>query len=597
MIGELTNHVWQSTLFAIAGGLLTVALRENRAQVRFWLWFSASVKFFVPFTLLMSLGGHLQWTPAQRIATQITAPAVSFTMVQITQPFATTSPLAPSTRSTGDWLPVAVLGVWACGFAAVASMRFRGWLRIRAALRLSTWGGSPTCPVEVRFFPGFLEPGVVGLWRPILLLPSGIAERLTPPQLEAVLAHELCHVRRRDNLFASIHMIVEAAFWFHPLVWWIGARLLQERERACDEEVLRLGSEPHVYAEAILNVCKLYVASSLVCVSGVTGSDLKKRIEAIMANRMSLRLNFAKRVALVIAGMVAFFLPVVVGILNAPHVRAQSPAASTSKFEVASIKPCKAGEGGGGRGGGSGGAPPGRLSENCVTVSSLIRQAYVQYANGRQNPLASVSMEGGPAWISSDRYQIDATAEGAPGFAMMRGPLLQSLLEDRFKLQLRWASREVPVYALTVAKGGTKLQPSKEGSCVPWDDSLPTPYPQFCGMPKRGDPGLHLIGATMADLCRILSVPEISDRQIIDKSGIAGMFDLQLPGISELRGGPDGGLTRSSDPAAPANAVDPSSYSYEAIRGAVQKLGLKLEPAEGPGQFLVIDHVERPTEN
>ncbi len=128
---------------------------------------------------------------------------------------------------------------------------------------------------------------MVGLLRPILLLPAGIAERLTPPQLEAVLAHELCHVRRRDNLFASIHMIVEAIFWFHPLVWWIGARLVEERERACDEEVLSLGSEPHVYAEAILNVCKLYVESPLVCVSGVTGANLKRRIEAIMTNRIA----------------------------------------------------------------------------------------------------------------------------------------------------------------------------------------------------------------------------------------------------------------------------------------------------------------------
>ena len=77
MIGELTNHLWQSTLFAVAAGLLTVAFRKNRAQVRYWLWFSASFKFFVPFSLLMSLGSHLQWTPA---AQKIAAPAVSFTM-------------------------------------------------------------------------------------------------------------------------------------------------------------------------------------------------------------------------------------------------------------------------------------------------------------------------------------------------------------------------------------------------------------------------------------------------------------------------------------------------------------------------------------
>jgi bla regulator protein blaR1 len=103
--------------------------------------------------------------------------------------------------------------------------------------------------VWVRYSPGPLEPGVVGILRPTILLPEGIAKRLTPPQLEAVLAQELFHLRRRDNLFAAIHMIAETTFWFHPLIWWIGARLVEERERACDEEVLALGSEPRVYAE------------------------------------------------------------------------------------------------------------------------------------------------------------------------------------------------------------------------------------------------------------------------------------------------------------------------------------------------------------
>src|SRR5260221_566213 len=235
MIGELINHLWQSTLFAVAAGLLTVAFRKNRAQVRHWLWFSASFKFLVPFTLLMTLGSHLQWAPVtQKKATQIAASDISFTMMQISHPFPDVLPLPPSTKVARDWALLAILSVWACGFACVAMIRFRGWLRIRAAVRASTPIDIPAT-VEVRSSPGLLEPGVVGLLRPILLVPAGIAGRLTPPQLEAVLAHELCHVHRRDNLFASIHMIVEAMFWFHPLVWWIGAKLLEESERACAE--------------------------------------------------------------------------------------------------------------------------------------------------------------------------------------------------------------------------------------------------------------------------------------------------------------------------------------------------------------------------
>ena len=66
--------------------------------------------------------------------------------------------------------------------------------------------------------------------------------------MKAILVHERCHIRCHDNLVAAIHMLVEAIFWFHPLVWWIGARLVEERERACDEEVLRRGADPEAYA-------------------------------------------------------------------------------------------------------------------------------------------------------------------------------------------------------------------------------------------------------------------------------------------------------------------------------------------------------------
>jgi len=81
-------------------------------------------------------------------------------------------------------------------------------------------------------------------------------------------------------------MFVETAFWFHPLVWWIGQRIVAERQRAGDEEVLRRGSEPRGYAEGILNVCKLYVESPLACVAGVTGADLKRRIAGMAGARM-----------------------------------------------------------------------------------------------------------------------------------------------------------------------------------------------------------------------------------------------------------------------------------------------------------------------
>lgn len=186
----MINHLWQSTVSAILAAILTLAFRKNRAQVRYWLWLTASLKFVIPFSLLISAGSHVEWAPPAHTATSV----ASSLMVQLTQPFPETVSVVPSTAGTSDWIPMTILAVWACGFAAIALMRFRGWLRVRAAVRSSRPLEIPV-PVEVRSSPGLLEPGVVGFLRPVLLLPEGIAEHLTPRQLEAVLAHELCHIR------------------------------------------------------------------------------------------------------------------------------------------------------------------------------------------------------------------------------------------------------------------------------------------------------------------------------------------------------------------------------------------------------------------
>src|SRR5271163_3488949 len=115
------------------------------------------------------------------------------------------------------------------------------------------------------------------------------------------------------------------------MVWWIGARMLEERERACDEAVLGLGSEPHDYAAGILNVCKSYLESPLSCVSGVTGSNLKKRIRAILTGDVPGGLNLAKKLALAVAGMTALTVPMLVG--------TQSARVAAPKFKVVSITP------------------------------------------------------------------------------------------------------------------------------------------------------------------------------------------------------------------------------------------------------------------
>jgi uncharacterized protein (TIGR03435 family) len=148
-----------------------------------------------------------------------------------------------------------------------------------------------------------------------------------------------------------------------------------------------------------------------------------------------------------------------------PVTPSQAPVA-TPQFDVVSIKPCPpfglgGRSAGGGRSGGVGipAASPGTMNLNCGpqnnTVEQLIRQAYVTYVNGQQS-FQTVAIEGGPAWIKSDRFEILARAAGNPSREMMRGPMLQALLEERFKLKLHRDVREIPVYVMTVSSSGLK---------------------------------------------------------------------------------------------------------------------------------------------
>ena len=630
MIHALTNHLLQSTLFAIFASLLTLALRKNRAHVRYWVWLTASLKFLVPFALLMSLGSALEtWFPAaHHLAEQIKTPAVTSTVEQFGEPLLLEVRPLPN-AATIDWVPVAILGVWLCGFAAIASARLRNWLRIQAAVRTGNVIDLNAATVEVRITPGLLEPGVVGLLKPVLLLPEGILERLSASELEAVLAHELCHVRRRDNLFASIHMFVEAVFWFHPFVWWIGARLVEERERACDEEVLNQGNRPEVYADAILNVCKLYTESPLACVSGVTGASIKRRIEAIMSNRRMAALNPAKKFLLAAAGLAALVGPVatglIIGVGNAPVIRAQSPTpaapqapptpiqataptvqptvAAIQKFDVASIRPCDPNEvPPGGRGGGRADT---RYRVDCQNVMTLIERAYMRFADGKnRSPMSTVFTKiiGGPAWISSDLYTIEAESESTQTRMTMDGPMMQALLEDRFQLRVHRETREGPVYLLTVAKSDSGLQAAKPGGCVA-SDFMGAPFDRaiFLSQPDRQCSFLFnvrkgpntIIAARSVGIDNLTAaLTRMTDRLVIDKTGITGLVDFRLLfAPDETTPGPAAPRAIDEQPM----ADDPAGPSiFTALR---QQLGLKLESGRGPREFLVIDSIQRPSAN
>jgi uncharacterized protein (TIGR03435 family) len=172
-------------------------------------------------------------------------------------------------------------------------------------------------------------------------------------------------------------------------------------------------------------------------------------------------------------------LPVLFAFLDARPVDGQSTA-KPPEFEVASIKLNKECAGPSGPGVWS----PGSLSMQCVTLRTLIGLAYPSYeGENRSRRLTRIS--GGPAWLGSDYYTLAAKAEGTAHRAEMEGPMLRALLEQRFKVKVHTETGDAPVYALTVARNGSKLQPLKEGGCLPYD----TDHPLAMHAPlKPGDP-------------------------------------------------------------------------------------------------------------
>jgi TonB family protein len=313
MLTALLNHLWQSTLFAIAIALLVPFVRNNGAHVRYWLWWAASIKFLVPFAWLAAIGAALYG----RTQPIFELPEFTATVGRVIEPVATALP---------DGLTVAVLGAWALGVVGVLAYWLKRAFAIRTALAAAdTCAGAwaTNTGLAVKEADTALEPGIVGIVRPVLLVPRGISARLTRAQLCAIVAHEESHWRRRDNLTAALHMVVEALFWFHPLVWWIGARLIEERERACDEAVVKAGHDPRTYADGVLNVCELYVATRLACAAGVSGADLKRRVTYIMRSRVMHELNAVKKALLGTAALGALVVPIAIGMLQGGTALAQ----------------------------------------------------------------------------------------------------------------------------------------------------------------------------------------------------------------------------------------------------------------------------------
>jgi bla regulator protein blaR1 len=330
-----------------------------------------------------------------------------------------------------------------------------------------------------------------------------------------------------------------------------------------------------------------------------------------MRNRGEVGLNLGKKVFLGVAGTAVLVVPVVIGILNAPAIWSQEQSAPPARpqFEVASLKPNNGCENTPRSGNFS--PSPGRLEMPCVDLLNLIQAAFGTFGDGVSINTQPLHMEGEPSWIRSEHYSLSAKGDGPVRTEMLAGPMLRALLEERFQLKTHRETREMRVYAMTVGKGGLKVQPLAEGACTPLDLTHPPaprkpgdPPPNLCGImimgpTGKGDMMIEVRGATMTQFAQRLSGRV--DRGVVDKTGIAGKFNFHLeftpdphiPGQGDPagRGGDPG---NAADPSNPAPPSDPGTSLFVALQ---EQIGLKLSSEKGPVSVLIIDHVEKPTAN
>ena len=618
----LENHLWQSTAFAAVAWLLAFALRKNQARTRYWIWLAASMKFLLPFSLLFAIGSYL---PAARVVVIAPAP-VSAAVQQIARPFSDYAPVsvfAGPVDAHDSNIPLALMLIWACGFVVVAFSWRRRWSHVRkvcATATRSCLGGTTTLggvpsSIPLRLSKSLLEPGVFGIFRPILMLPAGIADRLSPAQMNAILAHEMSHIRRRDNLTAVLHMCVEAVFWFHPIVWWIGSRLVEERESACDEEVMRLGGEPETYAEGILEVCKFYTESPVVCISGVSGADLKKRIVRIMTRQFPAKLTLRGKLLLGAVTVAAIAVPLAFGAIAAPngavfksvrvlYLRQAGPALAAQSlqssvpeddqalpsFEVASIKPADPSERSRGRGFSS--PDPGQFHVISMTAKGMIRFVF---------GLKDFQLVGGPDWADSKEYDIDAKVEDSlakriqtmsrPERQQQERMMLHSLLDERFKLRISHVTKIEPEYALVVAKGGQKLTPTAwvpPPSGAPGAQALPGKGPHL--LLNNGN--ISAVAQPVSGLADLLAfMPEIEGHLVVDQTGIKGNYDYTVQFSSEAL---DQKFAQEAGAPPPSQSNDSGPSIFTALE---EQLGLKLQMTKGPVDIYTIEHIEEPSDN
>jgi bla regulator protein blaR1 len=444
-------------------------------------------------------------------------------------------------------------------------------------------------------------PVTVGLLRPRIILPDS-ARGWPQNQLDAVLAHEREHVRRRDPLFQWLALLNRALFWFNPLAWWLERKVPALAEEACDAAVIERGHDPREYSLFLLEMARAVLRAG-ARVNGVAmampGCYLSQRIKILVAGARAPRISRTRSISAALAVVIPSALLASATLDRARRalpplpVRAQEiplspvllaqtqtePAAAPQpapmpEFEVASVRPSN----------------PDQSYINSATPS--LRVGGDQYLRFVQVTLRDLIMLAygigsgqvqGPSFLRgspenpADRFDI--AAKVPEGATPEQVPLmLRALLADRFHLSFHRENKTMDVYALEVAKAGPKMKESPEGAAGTARCERTIADPKQVQLTLAASCS-HMTAADIAQQLQALAPGYFRAGPVVDLTGLQGTYDFTLEWIT----------------AGQANQGAPGPSMFEAVQ---QQLGLKLERRKQAVQIMVIDKLDRtPTEN
>jgi len=493
--------------------------------------------------------------------------------------------LSPSSLAVVVWLTGVTLVLVPMGAGLVCAFRVRRsglpWRHAQVVVEDIAVAQGVRRGIQLLLDEAVVGPMTCGVVRPAIILPRD-ARAWNSEDLQRAIVHEIEHIRRGDWLMMCVARVVCALYWFHPLVWLAWRRLRLEAERACDDAVLR-SAHPEAYADQLVTLAERLVSTRTESALAMANrGDLSARVAALLDGRQPR--GRAGSMCIATASIGAVLLSIVVAPLRAVAVPQSSQSAPPVKFEVASVRVNTSGTLGGFRG---------TKGRTYVATSQALRFVI---ADAYGIPAARV-LEG-PSWIGApsvdmrfvggDRFDIMATLP--EGTKINQVPaMLRVLLADRFKLVVHPEMREMPIYALVTARKDGRPGPELRRASIDCEaaeaagNSLPPPEP---GEPVRcaREVGGAIIGRgqPLSALARMLSL--FSDRPVLDRTGLSGGFDfdVRFPELNTPLGG------RSGDPGTDGGGI------FVAVQ---EQLGLKLQSARGLLEFVVIDSVERPTEN